>query len=232
MTGKLIIGIGLMVLIVLAMFFPQAAWQAQRVFGWNDRKDRADVQRVLVENEALKAEVARLTPLAEVLSLQWPKDLRPVDVFSRYPFGIRNQIVIGAGTANGISSGDPVFLVSGPDVHAPVLIGTVIDARETSATVRTLFDPEFKTAVRVGLAGADALLIGGPEPKLSLIAKDAAVQPGDIVVTASPKLPLDMPLATVGVLEPAEDQAFKNATLLFGYDIGNIRIVALRTSTP
>ena len=224
MAGKLIIGIGLLAIIILAAFFPHAAWQLQRWFAGSGQNGASGVQSALTENQALKAELARLTPLAELLPEERRNGRRLAEVFSRYPFSVRNALIINAGEIDSVRSGEPVFLVD-ESGSSSVLVGIVREVRRDTATVQPLFDPGFKAAVRVGTNGADALLTGGPEPKLSLIAKDAAVQPGDVVVIASPEFPLGVSLATVGILEPAEDQTFKDATLVFGYDIGGIRVV-------
>ncbi|MEY4731745.1 MAG: hypothetical protein RL681_691 [Candidatus Parcubacteria bacterium] len=232
MAGKLIIGIGLFAIIALAVFFPQAGWRLQRWFSWDNGEDIAGVERALVENQTLKAELARLAPLSEILPAKHSSTTRIAEVFSRYPFSVRNAMIIGVGENDSIRSGEPVFLATKTDSSPQVMIGVVTDVRNDTATVQTLFDPKFKTAVRVGSSGADALLIGGPEPTLSLISKAAQVQSGDIVVSASPEFPLGVPLATVGILRPAEDQAFKNATLMFSYDIADIRVVQVDLVAP
>ncbi len=232
MAGKIIIGIGLVLIIVLAVFFPHIAWRLQRWLSWNSGGDAAGIERALTENQSLKAELARFAPLAELLPSERRAGLRIAEVFSRYPFSVRNALVVSVGQKDGVRSGEPVFLASELGTSLPVLVGIVSEVQRDTATVRTLFDPGFKAAVRIGETGADALFVGGPEPKLSLIAKDAAVQPGDVVVAASPELPLGAPLATVGILEPAEDQAFKNAAVIFGYDIAAIRVVQVGFSVP
>lgn len=228
MAGRLIISIALIATIGIAAFFPHVAWQLQR---WLALGGDSGLNRAVIDEQTAQAELARLAPLAELLPERMPENLQLAEIYSRYPFSVHDELVINRGATNGVRSGEPVFLVT-PSGPSSILIGVVQDVRDRTATVRTIFDPEFKAAVRIGTTGADALLLGGPEPKVSLIAENATVQPGDVIVAASPELPLGAPLASVGLLEPAEDQAFKNATVVFGYDIGAIRIVQIGSSAP
>ncbi len=228
MTGKFIIGIGFCIVIALAAFFPHASWQLQRLLMWSSGGTGTESERILAENQALKAELARLTPLAGLLPVQDNAPPQFAEVYARYPFSTRHELIIAAGAAHGVRAGAPIFA----PVHAalPPLVGIVTDVRETSAVVRTLFDPDFRAAVRVGVSSADALLVGGPEPMITLIPKDATIQPGDIVVSASPELPLGTPVGMLGILEPASDQAFKNAHLILSYDHASLRVVRIGTS--
>lgn len=231
MTGKLIIGIGLCITIALAAFFPHVSWQLRRLLTWSDSGTSTEIERILAENELLKAELARLTPLAGLLPPQNEAVPQFAEVYSRYPFSTRHELVVAVGSTDGVRSGAPVFAPT--NTASPGLIGIVTETRERSATVRTIFDPAFRTAVRIGANGADALLVGGPEPTVTLIPKDAPVQPGDIVIAASPELPIGTPFGTLGILEPANDQAFKNAKVVVSYDIAALRIVRIgATQTP
>lgn len=64
------------------------------------------------------------------------------------------------------------------------LVGKVREVFDESAVVETVFNPEMKIAVRVGDVWAEGLFLGGGKAKVSFIAKDAAVNVGDAVVTS------------------------------------------------
>lgn len=90
-----------------------------------------------------------------------------------------------------------------------------------------MFDSRWKSAVRVGKNGADALLVGGAVPQLTLIVKDAEIHKGSAVLNAAPDLPHDFPLGQAGQIVLSSDNLFKEAPLVLGYDLGAVRAVSI-----
>ena len=179
------------------------------------------------ENESLKAELAKL----QNIKLQFP-DRSPnfigAAVYSRYPFNFKNELLLNAGSSDGVAL-DKAVIASG------ILIGKVVKVFESSAVAQTVFDGGFQTSVRVGSAGlpagalakagAQALIVGGALPKLTMIPLGVNVSPGDIVYSASPDFPYGLPIAEVAVIATSSDNLFREATLDFAYDINSVSAV-------
>jgi cell shape-determining protein MreC len=145
-------------------------------------------------------------------------------VYSQYPLNLKNQLSIAAGTAEGIREGD-IALSNG------YLVGIVEKTFENSALVQTIFDKRFQEPVRVGTAGADALLRGGSDPELTLIPMDAAVSEGDKVYAAASGMPYGTPLGALRGLHDAGDKVFRSATLSVPYNIASLKELTITPSS-
>jgi cell shape-determining protein MreC len=141
-------------------------------------------------------------------------------VYSQYPFNLKNELTIAAGSADGIGTGDAA-------VADGFLIGVVTEASANSATVRTIFDGRFQLPVRIGVTGADALLRGGNDPRLMLIAVDAPVGERDEVRSAASGMPYGLPLGSLQGLHDSADKAFREASLLAPVDPAALRQVTV-----
>ena len=167
----------------------------------------------------LKAELVKREALRDALEGPGGKGL-PAFVYSRYPFGERNTLVIDKGRLSGVESGQAATLHN-------VLVGRVREVSPRSATVETLFDPKFKLAVRVGPDGVDALLVGGNEPKVTLMAKDANIDAGDIVISAEKELSYGIAIGTIAEIMISSDNLFKEATLEVPYRPSRIHLLLI-----
>lgn len=188
---------------LLLVFRPEWGVLLERAIRGERDSDRCDASRA--EIDRLKTELAKFRYL-EARLLPQQKDGITAFVYSRYPFNVKNEFLIAAGEASGISEGQAV-LADG------VFIGRVEKVRGGSAVVQTIFDPRFRLAVRVGASGADALLVGGVSPRLTLIPKNAGINTGDAVYTASPEFPYGTPLGRVREMSLSSDELFMEATL-------------------
>jgi len=103
-------------------------------------------------------------------------------VFSAYPFSDRSELIVGAGSENGVKNGDAV-------IYGNILVGKVREAGKRTSVVQTVFDPEFEIPVRIGETETDALYVGGMNPKLNMIDSAEAPKCGELVVCASSDLP-------------------------------------------
>ena len=165
------------------------------------------------ENKALRAQVAELeSNLAKLQSVQGEdKSLRALlklrqgtlkahrtlaaPVVSRSPVNWLDQIVIAAGTAQGVKDGDAVLAAGG-------LVGRVLSTGSQSATVMLLPDPESAIGAMVARSGNAGVLTGNGEAatlKLQFFAAGADVKKGDLIVTSGldGKLPSGLPLGRV-----------------------------------
>ena len=208
----------ILVLVALIMFVPVYGWRLNRFLG-RSTHTTTDVIKLTLENQNLKAELAKLEKVKSVL----PENTRGFIlgiVYSRYPFNFRNQFLISAGRAQGV-------LQSAGVTFGGVLIGKATKVFDDTTLVRTVFDSEFQTPVRVGSAGIEALFKGGNLPKVTLIPEKSEIRRGDIVYTSSPDFPYGIPVGEVGEVTASADQLFKEATIAFAYDVNAIQAVLI-----
>ena len=111
-----------------------------------------------------------------------------------------------------------------------VLIGDVDKVFDNTAAVQTIFDSRFRLAVRVGEGGIESLLMGGSEPRITLVPKNAEIRKGDIIYSAGADLPYGLPIGEVGEVQMSSDNIFKEATIIFPYDLSDYRLVFILKS--
>lgn len=134
-----------------------------------------------------------------------------VPVYSRYPFNLKNEILIAAGESDGIQAGDVA-------VSDGSILGIVEQTWSDSALVETIFDTRFKAPVRIGQAATDALLTGGPEPKITLIPAGSKVAENDQVYTSGVNLPYGTELGVISGLGSTDNSLFMSAGLKVIYN--------------
>lgn len=206
--------------LLLAVFEPSYGWRVRQwLAAYAGVPGSADTAALAAENETLKARIAALASVAAQLPQDPANGIRAM-VYSRYPFNFKNEMLVNAGTNEGVAAGDAVTFQG-------VLVGTVTQAFPDEALVTTVFDRNFKMAVRVGGAGYDALLLGGAAPRAASIVKTANVAPGDIVYTAAPDVPYGLPVAVILATSTSPDDLFEEASLGFAYDINTIQSVVV-----
>lgn len=138
--------------------------------------------------------------------------------------GYRHELAIAQGSDRGIRVGDVAtmpIIQQGPGTF----VGVVREARASRASLQTLADPAWRSAVRVGSSSVDALLVGGLAPTLTLIPKGAPVAAGDAVVSADPQLPYGLVMGTVAEVRDAADGVLREAGLALPYALGSLRAV-------
>jgi cell shape-determining protein MreC len=144
------------------------------------------------------------------------------EVYSRYPFGLKSEFLVNVGEADGVRAGQPAL-------SGGVFVGSVVKAFARAALVQTLFDARAKYPVRIGKKGVDALLVGGGEPRLTLIANAAVLAEGDAVYTASPSLPFGLSVGVVGTVREGRDGLFREAEIALPYNPAEVRAVEIMT---
>ena len=149
----------------------------------------------------------------------------PVLALSAGPY--RHDLRIAEGARAGILPGAAVTL-PGPGPGG-TLVGRVSDLSETGATVETLANPSWRTAVRIGTSSVDALLVGGLTPTLTLIAKGSPVAAGDAVFSVDAQLPYGLALGTVAEVRDSSDGVLREATLALPYTLSGLRAVSVFT---
>lgn len=135
----------------------------------------------------------------------------------------RHNLAIAQGSDRGIEVGDIAVLPIVQRNPTPTLVGVVRDTASRSATVQTLSDPAWRTAVRIGTSSVDALLVGGLTPTLTLIAKGSPVAVGDPIISVDESLPYGMFIGTVAEVRDASDGVLREATIALPYALASLR---------
>ena len=211
------------ILAVLILFEPSYGW---RVRQWLTMRIGADASLagsadLTAQNEALQAQIAEFQSIQSEIPNNPQHDVRAM-VYAQYPFGFRNALLLNSGANNGVTTGSTI-------TFDDIFIGTVSQVFATTASVETVFDPAFKMPVRIGAATSsfDGLLVGGAEPRITSISKDASLTVGDIVYTAAPKMPYGLPIGTVASIAISGDRLFQEASVNFAYDINQVQTVLI-----
>ncbi len=126
-------------------------------------------------------------------------------IYSTYPFNNRGLVSVNAGERDGIRPGMPVT------VDGYTFFGSVEEVAESWSSVRTVLDAGWELPVKVGSDSVDALLVGGREPKLTLIVKSGEVSEGDPVYLASREFPYGLKVGEVKGLRGELGSAFREA---------------------
>lgn len=164
------------------------------------------------ENEHLKA-LLLASELGNRIVSALGKRYHTARVYSEYPFNNRSFITVNAGRNNGIREGAPVT-TGGP----AVFVGHVVQVFEEMSLVRTIADPEWGVPVRVGPEAIDALLVGGREPRLTLVGKDKKLLPDQVIYTASRDAPYGLTVGRVRAVYAAPSGALQEATVALPYE--------------
>ena len=174
---------------------------------------------LIAENDVLKAQLAALQAIQAQLPTSTPDAIRAM-VYSRYPMNFKNELLVNAGTREGVAQGSAA-------VYQGMLLGQVVNVYPDSALIRTIFDDGMKMPVRIGAHGYDGLLQGGAEPLVGSIAAGDAIAAGDIVYTAAPGMPYALPIAEVTATGTSPDNLFEQASIDIPYDINNVQTVLI-----
>jgi cell shape-determining protein MreC len=220
-NNKLIFGLLIFILVIAIFFLPSYGWQLREWLSPQPQSNstQADSSSTLAENQVLEAQITELQVIQSQLppSASTSSYIRAM-VYSRYPLNFKNELLVNAGSNDGVSVGDAV-------IFQGILVGQVQKVFSDYAIVQTVFDNGIKMAVRIGSTGVDGLLQGSSYPTVGSIMKTAPLTVGDIVYSADSSLPYGLPIGTVAATSTSPDSLFQQATLNFSYDINSIQTV-------
>lgn len=130
------------------------------------------------ENTSIKIENDALRRLLD-LEIRENNDTIAVKVIGFYSNRWQSEVIINAGTSNGVLNGMGVVGTKG-------LCGTVISAGNKSSSIRLLSDPQSSLGARVLSSRKLGLIEGSQEGTIYLryISTDEQVYKGDIIVTS------------------------------------------------
>lgn len=190
-----------------------------RALTWKSPAQRT-TEELAFQNTRLEAEIGMLR-LAPEISRSDEHAYLAAPVYAAYPFNSRNALVVAAGAKDGVNVGAPVTL------GRSILVGEITEVYSRTSVIRTIFDAEWSSAVRIGAGGADGLLQGGTLPRLTMIEKDAALREGDAVISASPSYPYGLRIGEVRRIRDISEGTFREADLMTPYAIRDLDAVEI-----
>jgi cell shape-determining protein MreC len=230
MTQKYVFYFLIFLITVLVFINPSFIFQLKKKlinFNENNNNELSNLEK---ENLILKSQLAKLSNLNNFLNKAPESKIKPAFVYSHYPFNLKNEILIDLG-------GEGDFLLNKAVVLTPktqqtenqnfIFIGKIEKTYKNFSSVQTVFDPNFKLAVKIGQSQSDALFVGGPQPKLTLISNDSEVNTGDIIYSAQPNFPYGLIVGEVKEIKLLPDSVFKEALISFPYDLNKINLVGV-----
>lgn len=212
------------ILLFLIFFIPSYGWHLRMLLSPVPAASpaaQAGEQNLAAANDALKAQLAVLQTVAVQMPTSSPSAVRAM-VYSRYPMNFRNEFLVSAGSNEGVAVGDAA-------VFQGMLVGQVRTVYPEQAVVQTIFDNSLRMPVRIGMHGADGLLVGGSYPLVGSIAASAPVGAGDIVYSAVSGMPYALPVATVVSTGTSPDSLFEQASIGLPYDVNGVQTVSIIT---
>lgn len=169
------------------------------------------INELETENEALRAQISEAT-------FGFTNDVK---VYSSYPFNSRKNISISHGKDRGFQKGNAVT------VKNKMLVGQIIEVLDSSSIVKTIYDPEWKIAVRIGEKETDGLLQGGLYPQIDLIKNGADIKEGDLVFSANPDLPYGLEIGKIKSLRETVGAPFLKAEVELKINLNELRNVSV-----
>src|SRR5690606_4219501 len=153
-----------------------------------EAEENARLRRLLGAAERGRQDV-QLAPILDV-------DLDPT----------RQRLLLNAGTRSGVRRGQAVIDAGG-------LVGQVIEATPTTATVLLLTDPDHAVPVAVARTGVRLIVYGtGRSDVLELrnVPLSSDVRTGDVLITSGlgGRFPPGFPVGTIAALRPDDSRAF------------------------
>lgn len=178
------------------------------------------LKELQLQNQGLEREVAELR---NKLELSFHQPLLAAQVFSRYPYNDNQSLIIDLGSQAGVKVGWPVLVAEN------YLLGKVASVKTGTSEIKTIFSADWRSAVRIGPSGIEALLVGGRQPTLQLIPADAPINLNDEVVSVSPDLPLNLFIGRVAEINSSPAASLQQVKLKIDYNLNQIRKVFIIT---
>ena len=201
----------IIILLIIALSGNNIAFLKSTIFSFLNQED--SLTKISLENDSLKIKLYILENLDKERTKEGEWEYTSSKVFSSYPFNNKNLIAINSGAINGIEKDFPVVIAPG------ILLGQIIEVRNNTSLIRTIFDKDFNAAVRIGDNKINALLIGGSPPMLEMIDKYENIKNNDIVYNADKKFPYGFKLGEVQTIENKNiSDSFQKAILRVNYD--------------
>ncbi|MDD5547516.1 MAG: rod shape-determining protein MreC [Candidatus Pacebacteria bacterium] len=188
-------------------------------------KDGSNKEQLLLENESLRAKILELESLQSKTVKENGIIYKTAYAHLTYPFSHRNLFTINFGSNDGAERYMGVAAAPG------ILMGQIMEVYPNISIVKSIFDSNFKTAVRIGDYGVDALFEGGNEPVASMVKKGKEIKVSDAVYSASADFPYGMKIGEIKeILNSNKEGVFNKASVGVNYNLNEIREVFVITN--
>lgn len=212
----------LLFFLILLIFFSDINWKGEVISFLNNPlrwwRNSEKLKALRLENAALEAQVLELTNKI----VPFKSDTFSAQVFSAYPFNNKNLLSINVGAERGVKESMPVT------IGGHILVGQIDQVFKNYSLVRTIFSPDWEISVRIGEKKIPALLLGGPELKLTMIVNDKPIFDGQVIFAAKQDLPYGLKIGeVVNVQNDTETGVFKEARVKLDYDPNDLTELSL-----
>jgi len=189
--------------------------------------ENSQLQSQIIELRQQLAETSVLSALVDFARANPENRYQAAAVIARDPSPFLNYVIINRGSDDSLRRGMPVVTQQG-------LIGRVDAVTAGASRVMLITDPASSVNVRLEPSRAEAVLRGQITGDLSLemIPQDAAVEPGDLVLTSGlgGGYPQNILIGQVTAIRGREQDIFKSASIQTLVDFNQIEIVLVITN--
>jgi cell shape-determining protein MreC len=201
----------IIILLIVVLSGNNIAFLKSNIFSFLNQED--PLSNLRLENDSLKIKLYISENLSSKQTEGKGWEYSSGKVFSSYPFNNKNLVAINLGLVNGVKENSPVVVAQG------ILLGLVIEVRNNTSLIRTIFDKDLNVSVRIGDNKVNALLKGGVPPMLEMIDKYEEIKNGDIVYNADTKFPYGFKLGEIQTIKNKNvADSFQKAILKTDYD--------------
>lgn len=191
-----------------------------------------DLQKEVVDYEKVKQQNEEYKKYLDLKEQNPDFQFEPAQVIARESDRMFHSFVINKGTLQGVEKNDPV-------ISGNYLVGVIVEAGPTYATVVTLFSPdanvsayEIETREAGFVTGTVELAAQGKCRMSNLSARDTAIKPGARICTAGMGglYPPDLLIGTVDEVKNDAHDISAYAVITPAADIANLKDVSVLTS--
>ena len=195
--------------LILFLIFGNVSWKSKILRSANP----SELNALKLENQSLKVQVSELTN-----KIVPPKsDVVVGQVFSSYPFNNKNLLSINVGSEQGIKKSMPVTF------GGYTLVGKVDKVFKNYSLVKTIFSPDWQIPVRISEKKIPALLVGGPNLRLTMIVNNKPIFEDQPIFIASQDLPYGLSIGSVANVQNNSDTGvFQESGVKLDYDFDNL----------
>ena len=191
------------------------------------QKQVSDLQAQVINLQQRVNETEILAALVDFSRSNPESSYKAASVIGRDPSPFLHYIIINRGSNDGILRGMPVVTSEG-------LVGRVDAVIADASRVQLITDPASLVNVHLKNANTDATLSGSITGDISLdqISQDAAIQPGDLILTSGlgGGFPPDLIVGQVVNVRKLPAELFQQATIQPAVDFSRLQIVLIITN--